>query len=176
MQKLWGEESTSQAAKQRHPSHANLTTVPLRTTGCLLNGAFAAQALRRRSEAALLWALLEAYPTPCPYAALHAALVGMPERDAGSFIEGYARAKCWISPCIRCVSSWDSARSSSKCSTWRSARWTASPAVCSACGTGGVPETAERKVASRRRTERTGRYPARQQRTGQSNEQERYEF
>ena len=42
----------------------------------LLNGAFVAQAL------------LEAYPTPCSYATLHAALVGMPEHEAEHFIEG----------------------------------------------------------------------------------------
>jgi hypothetical protein len=54
----------------------------------LLNGAFMAQALLSRAEAVLPWALLEAYPAPCSYATLHAALEGMPEEDAEHFIEG----------------------------------------------------------------------------------------
>jgi hypothetical protein len=38
MPDLWGEENTPQAARQRHPSHAQMTPVPPRATDCLLYG------------------------------------------------------------------------------------------------------------------------------------------
>ena len=38
MPDLWGEERTPRATQRRRPSHAQVTTVPLRTTDCLLYG------------------------------------------------------------------------------------------------------------------------------------------